>query len=163
MPGIKGQKWGIRRFQNEDGTLTEEGKRRYGETDSHTGDRKKNKKEKPESATWKSKDAKYLSDAELNRRNTRLQKEEQYRRMTQSKKAKAAKWIAATASTIFVAAAIEAAKNSMQNNYRDTFNKAIKKIKKTGKEKIAPIIRQKAASVATAAVLNRSIKRSDRR
>lgn len=28
--GIKGQKWGIRRFQNPDGTLTEEGKKRYG-------------------------------------------------------------------------------------------------------------------------------------
>ena len=28
--GIKGQKWGIRRFQNDDGTLTEEGKARYG-------------------------------------------------------------------------------------------------------------------------------------
>lgn len=28
--GIKGQKWGIRRFQNEDGTLTAEGRRRYG-------------------------------------------------------------------------------------------------------------------------------------
>ena len=28
--GIKGQSWGIRRFQNEDGTLTEEGRRRYG-------------------------------------------------------------------------------------------------------------------------------------
>ena len=28
--GIKGQKWGIRRFQNEDGTLTPEGLRRYG-------------------------------------------------------------------------------------------------------------------------------------
>lgn len=27
--GIKGQKWGIRRFQNPDGTLTEEGKARY--------------------------------------------------------------------------------------------------------------------------------------
>lgn len=27
--GIKGQRWGIRRYQNEDGTLTEEGKRRY--------------------------------------------------------------------------------------------------------------------------------------
>lgn len=27
--GIKGQKWGIRRFQNEDGTLTELGKKRY--------------------------------------------------------------------------------------------------------------------------------------
>lgn len=28
--GIKGQKWGIRRFQNEDGTLTAEGRKRYG-------------------------------------------------------------------------------------------------------------------------------------
>ena len=27
--GIKGQKWGLRRFRNEDGTLTEAGKRRY--------------------------------------------------------------------------------------------------------------------------------------
>ena len=27
--GIKGQEWGVRRFQNEDGTLTEEGKKRY--------------------------------------------------------------------------------------------------------------------------------------
>lgn len=27
--GIKGQKWGIRRYQNPDGSLTEEGKRRY--------------------------------------------------------------------------------------------------------------------------------------
>lgn len=26
--GIKGQRWGVRRYQNEDGTLTEEGKRR---------------------------------------------------------------------------------------------------------------------------------------
>ena len=27
--GIRGQKWGVRRYQNEDGTLTEEGKQRY--------------------------------------------------------------------------------------------------------------------------------------
>ncbi len=27
--GIKGQRWGIRRYQNEDGTLTPEGKKRY--------------------------------------------------------------------------------------------------------------------------------------
>lgn len=27
--GIHGMKWGVRRYQNEDGTLTEEGKRRY--------------------------------------------------------------------------------------------------------------------------------------
>ncbi len=31
--GIKGQKWGIRRYQNEDGTLTEAGKQRYANYD----------------------------------------------------------------------------------------------------------------------------------
>lgn len=31
--GIKNQKWGIRRYQNEDGSLTAEGRKRYG-TDS---------------------------------------------------------------------------------------------------------------------------------
>lgn len=30
--GIKGQKWGIRRYQNEDGSYTEEGKKRYNNT-----------------------------------------------------------------------------------------------------------------------------------
>lgn len=27
--GIKGMKWGVRRYQNEDGSLTNAGKRRY--------------------------------------------------------------------------------------------------------------------------------------
>lgn len=31
--GIKGQKWGMRRYQNEDGTLTPAGKERYGSSD----------------------------------------------------------------------------------------------------------------------------------
>lgn len=45
--GILGQKWGIRRFQNKDGSLTSEGKKRYntgeGDNDKHKlwpGDRK---------------------------------------------------------------------------------------------------------------------------
>lgn len=32
--GILGQKWGLRRFRNKDGTLTEEGKKRYGNSSS---------------------------------------------------------------------------------------------------------------------------------
>ena len=35
--GILGQKWGIRRFQNEDGTLTPAGRERYGYTDTGSG------------------------------------------------------------------------------------------------------------------------------
>ena len=33
--GIQGQKWGVRRYENEDGTLTEEGKLRYYKDDGH--------------------------------------------------------------------------------------------------------------------------------
>ena len=32
--GIKGQKWGVRRYQNEDGSLTVSGRKRYSEQDS---------------------------------------------------------------------------------------------------------------------------------
>ena len=42
--GIKGQKWGVRRYQNEDGSLTPEGLKRYGVEDiyyqSMSGNRK---------------------------------------------------------------------------------------------------------------------------
>lgn len=43
--GIPGQKWRVRRFQNEDGTLTEEGRERYGvgeERNSKNSDSDKN-------------------------------------------------------------------------------------------------------------------------
>ena len=68
--GITGQKWGVRRFQNEDRTLTEEGKRRYA------------KDPEPESKSWKKSEARYLSDDELRRRNNRLQAERQYKELT---------------------------------------------------------------------------------
>ena len=124
--GIKGQKWGIRRFQNEDGTLTPEGKARYNKGTE------KPKKEKPESATWKSKDAKHLSDAELNRRNSRLQREQQYKQMTKSKTRKAAEWVGKTAGAVLVATAIGVLKGKMNQVYRqklDTFEKNFMKIK----------------------------------
>ena len=38
--GIKGMKWGRRRFQNEDGSLTEAGRKRYGVGDGGDGDKK---------------------------------------------------------------------------------------------------------------------------
>ena len=34
--GIKGQKWGVRRYQNADGSLTSDGKKRYGSGDGST-------------------------------------------------------------------------------------------------------------------------------
>lgn len=39
--GIKGQRWGVRRFQNEDGTLTDKGKKRYMNSDGSLNDKGK--------------------------------------------------------------------------------------------------------------------------
>ena len=33
--GVKGMKWGIRRYQNKDGSLTPAGKKRYGDDSSN--------------------------------------------------------------------------------------------------------------------------------
>lgn len=70
--GIKGMKWGIRRFQNKDGSLTPAGKKRYSE--SVSDDYKK---------AHSRKSVKSMSDAELRAVNNRLQMEQQYKRMTQ--------------------------------------------------------------------------------
>lgn len=67
--GIKGQRWGFRRFQNEDGSLTPEGRRRYG-VDNPDGDYT--------SATYKKVKAKRLSNKELKSGIQRLQDEKTY-------------------------------------------------------------------------------------
>lgn len=41
--GIKGQRWGIRKYQNPDGSLTAEGRQRYGVSELHERNRKNNK------------------------------------------------------------------------------------------------------------------------
>ena len=43
--GVKGMKWGIRRFQNKDGTLTNVGKKRYAD-DSAKSTTKQTKQDK---------------------------------------------------------------------------------------------------------------------
>ena len=54
--GIKGQKWGVRRYQNQDGSLTAEGKNRYKQRNDH-----------PDYiCAHEKKSVRELSDAELN-------------------------------------------------------------------------------------------------
>lgn len=74
--GILGMKWGVRRFRNTDGTLTDAGKKRY--SDSGEG---RSENGVSESRRWKKNDAKFLDDAELNARVNRLTKEAQYRQL----------------------------------------------------------------------------------
>lgn len=73
--GIKGQKWGIRRYQNPDGTYTSEGKRRRRDNNYHEDYLKAHTK----------KDVSQMSDRELMERNRRLQMEKQYKDLTKKR------------------------------------------------------------------------------
>lgn len=74
--GILGMKWGVRRYQNKDGSLTSAGKKRYSNND--------NVKETPQKNTEepKKKSVKDMSDEELRREVNRMQLEQNYLRMT---------------------------------------------------------------------------------
>lgn len=71
--GIKGQKWGVRRYQNRDGTLTPEGRKRYGR--SEDSEKVRELRKKPVSA---------MSNQELETVIRRMNLERQYRDLKSS-------------------------------------------------------------------------------
>lgn len=71
--GILGMKWGVRRYQNSDGSLTEAGKRR-----AQSKERKAISKDRKQAAKNRS----LLSDKELNERIQRLEREKRLNDLT---------------------------------------------------------------------------------
>ena len=85
--GIKGMKWGVRRFQNKDGTRTALGKKRR---TSWSDDAK-------ETSEIKKKNVKQMSNAELRRLNERTRLEQEYSRLNPSTVQKGWKYVAGAA------------------------------------------------------------------
>lgn len=79
--GIKGMHWGVRRYQNPDGTLTNAGKRRE-LRDQARADKAARKAVKID-RKYAKKNASILSDSELNARINRLQKERQFKDLSE--------------------------------------------------------------------------------
>lgn len=75
--GIKGQKHGVRRYQNKDGTWTPEGKRRRAAREGYSID-SSNKKSKNDKSKAKN-DLSNMTDDELRSHINRMQLEDQYR------------------------------------------------------------------------------------
>lgn len=139
--GIKGQKWGIRRFQEENGSYTEEGKVRYGlkSESSLSKDQARGKAtrglaksmdanqpkdySKEDRKKWKAKDVNNLSDDELKKRNNRLQAEQNYKNNMTSQTKKDAKQFAKNVTqeaikNIFIGTAVTALAAVMAKNYK---------------------------------------------
>lgn len=75
--GVLGQKWGVRRYQNKDGSLTQAGRKRIsGKNDAQIASEKQKRKDVKNRGT--------LSDAELQKKIHRLQMEKQLRELTDS-------------------------------------------------------------------------------
>lgn len=70
--GIKGMKWGVRRYQNSDGSLTSKGKKRYSE-DAYRAKKIKKKR------------LSQMSNAELKELNNRMQLEQNYKNLKKQK------------------------------------------------------------------------------
>ena len=103
--GIKGMKWGVRRFQNSDGSLTSEGRKRYNGNDLKEAQKKVDKgkamvdgvKKTRVKAAEKQHDKKIkddlskMSDAELRAIVNRLNMEERYTQVMKSRGVEAGK------------------------------------------------------------------------
>lgn len=70
--GIKGMKWGVRRYQNKDGSLTPAGKKRYSEDEKERASRKTDLQNR-----------RTLSDAEIRKKIDRLKLEKEFKNLTE--------------------------------------------------------------------------------
>lgn len=77
--GIKGMRWGVRRYQKKDGTLTAEGKKRYGDDADEPNVTKKNTSTNAESSSSGKKRLKDMSNDEIKERIDRLKMEKEYK------------------------------------------------------------------------------------
>ena len=80
--GIKGMKWGIRRYQNPDGSLTAAGRKRYTNSDGSLNEKGKKKfGDSYNPNLQRRKTASEMTDEELDAAITRARKEDEYNRL----------------------------------------------------------------------------------
>lgn len=95
--GIRGMKWGVRRYQNKDGSLTDAGKKKYSSwsDDAKTADSIKKKR------------VSEMSNAELKKVNERVRLEQEYSRLNPNVIKKGLAVAAATAGALGTVAALK--------------------------------------------------------
>lgn len=139
--GVKGQKWGIRRYQNKDGSLTAAGKKRAAklkeEYASLTGKRmvrsktsstsSKKPEEKTEETKPKTKNVKEMSDAELQATVNRLNLEQRYSQLNPKQVSAGKKFADHVFKQVLVPVATDVAKNALRDYTTNALKKAATK------------------------------------
>ena len=114
--GIKGMKWGVRRYQNKDGSLTAAGKKRQASANKHEDYTKVHSKANISS----------MSDAELRQRVNRLQMEQQYSKLSSSDVSKGKSYVNKAIKFGTTVATVTSTGLTIYNNF-DRINKIISK------------------------------------
>lgn len=141
--GIKGMKWGVRRYQNPDGSLTAAGKKRYTNPDGSLNEKGKKKfgnSVKSDAETPKRKTAKDMTDEELDKAINRARKEDEYNRLRpepkeEIKDSNYKKLMTKVVNEMIVPAVIQSGKNALQKALDKQANDLLKdKIDPNSKE-----------------------------
>lgn len=103
--GIKGMKWGVRRYQNKDGTLTAAGKKRY-----------KDNADSTELTAPKKKSVSEMTDDELARAINRARMEDQYRMLRPETIPAGRKFASKILNEAIVPASVNAGRRFLENS-----------------------------------------------
>lgn len=124
--GIKGMKWGVRRYQNKDGSLTSLGRKRVGQTSVGSSRKKKAKNEKVSSTKPKRKSIDEMSDDELNKAINRARMEDTYRTLRPEKTPAGKRFFRSLASNVIAPAATNVGKRFLENALNKVGDKLLK-------------------------------------
>ena len=174
--GVLGQRWGFRRYQNPDGTLTPAGRRRANKLAEKyakvTGKKlivKKrsvqgNEKQKPKTISE-------MSDAELQAKINRINLEQNYARLIASqapkqKVSKGRKFINTVKKEVIVPAAISAGRTVVTRLFTNALNKSIsggnkKATKKVKQQLVKNVEKAAAGEKATKKVYKQTVKKNN--
>ena len=140
--GIPGMKWGIRRYQNKDGSLTPAGRKRAAKLEKQynkvTGRKFNNQNNVQKQNVVKRKNVKEMSDDDLIQETRRINLENNYRsaqirkqQLNPTKVSKGKAFIKKVGKNVIAAAATEASKNVLRKFIEDSVADAIVKKKNT--------------------------------